>query len=227
MKQLTIVLAAGLSFVVGTASGIFLLPIWVRPVLAAIQDGKPADWIGFAGAIVGAIGVLIGAALAFWAVQRQIAAASALEEEKVRRERASLQVRQAETKEAALVVMSQPVHAATAALFGIRRYLKSTSSNDMIKWSRATVQAMAQLEQALNHFSLRELAGDLEINDRLHYVMVLSRLSTIVTLFSKRPGILNAQQTFMMLRAHLESIPDLLRPFDDELASVFERDSAA
>jgi hypothetical protein len=118
------------------------------------------------------------------------------------------------------------VHAASAALFAIRSYLKAKpGSPDAVKWTKTADGAIAELEEALSHFGLREVAADLRPDYRLYYLMTVGRLSTIGTIHRRRPGILNEQETFAMLERELGELPTFLRPLDDDLANVFERAS--
>jgi hypothetical protein len=74
MRQGSIIFSVGMiAFFVGMASALFLLPFWVRPFLAAVEKGNPSDWIGFAGNFGAGAMTLIAAAIAWSAVQKQIA----------------------------------------------------------------------------------------------------------------------------------------------------------
>jgi hypothetical protein len=199
-----------------------LLPIGVPYIFK--DDIRPADWLGFAGNVVVAGVALFAAAIAWEAVQRQIFAAKEIEDAKTEREQQELALRQEVARFAAVTVLTQPVHAASAVLFAIRSYLKA-KPQELVMWTKASDGAIAQLAETLNHFGLREVAGDLQIDHRLHYLMAVSRLSTMVTLYRVRPGILNERETFEMLEKQLGEMPTFLRPLDDDLANVFERDS--
>ena len=93
-------------------------------------------------------------------------------------DRESRDAQRVETKFAAVIAITQPVHAATAVLHGIKQYLQATSHNDQVRWTTATNKAVDQLDDTLNHFSLKEIANGLRVDDRLNYLMTLSRLST-------------------------------------------------
>jgi hypothetical protein len=213
-----------IAFLVGLSSALFLIPFWIGPFIAAAKNGNPADWIGFAGNFGAGIMTLVAAIIAWFAVQQQIKfqrAQADFAEESRQRER---DAQRAETKFAALIAITQPIHAATGVLHGIKQYLQSTSHNDQVRWTAATDKAVEQLDDTLNHFSLREIANGLQVDDRLNYLMILARLSTIVTLYRKRPGVLDTRATYQMLVVQLEELVQFLRPFDDDLAEVFIRD---
>jgi hypothetical protein len=112
-------------------------------------------------------------------------------------------------------------------LFGIRKYLQSGTPADMARWEAATDQAVLQLEDTLAHFGLKEISSSLQVDDRLAYLMTLSRLSTIVTLYRKPSGIFDKKATLEMLEVQLKRLTQFLRPLDDDLANAFERDAIA
>ena len=67
MKDIGARLAVALlAFCAGMASTLFLVPFWARPLISAIQDGKPADWIGFAGNFGAGLMTLFAAAAAIY-----------------------------------------------------------------------------------------------------------------------------------------------------------------
>jgi hypothetical protein len=67
MKDIAIKIAiAVISFAAGLASTLFLIPFWWKPLASAIDEGKPADWIGFAGNFGAGLMTLIAAAGAIY-----------------------------------------------------------------------------------------------------------------------------------------------------------------
>ncbi|WP_426609494.1 hypothetical protein [Bradyrhizobium sp. McL0616] len=57
---------AVIAFFAGMSATLFLIPFWAPPLKSAIEEGKPADWIGFAGNFGAGIMTLIGAAAAIY-----------------------------------------------------------------------------------------------------------------------------------------------------------------
>jgi len=213
-----------IAFVVGLSSGLFLLPFWVEPFLAAAKTGNPADWIGFAGNFSAGIMTLIAAIIAWFAVQFQIKAQQGIEDRKV-----SLRVEQDEknkfeAKMVASVVLAQPVHAASGMLYAARKAFAATTEIDIAKWDQVTDQANAQVEQTLSHFGLQQISAELAVVDRLGFLVVLSHLSSIVNIYYRPQGILNRTERLAVLVGRLERVHFYLKAFDEELAAVFKRD---
>jgi len=60
------------SFLAGTAVSFFTLPIWIAFAINLAKDGNRSDWLGFAGAIVGAFATLAAAGVALFAAYKTL-----------------------------------------------------------------------------------------------------------------------------------------------------------
>ena len=96
---------------------------------------------GLAGGLIGGAGALFAAWLAFTAVQQQLA------EEKQRRHQQYL-----DAKEAALVCITQPVHAAAAALSQIADAMQVTEPLDEAAADKLVALAVTHVKAALEFF---------------------------------------------------------------------------
>jgi hypothetical protein len=225
MKRLIVAPATLLvAFLIGLSSSLFLLPFWVDPFITAAQTKNPADWIGFAGNFAAGIMTLIAAIIAWFAVQAQIKAQSDIEEKKQTDAANMLAVSRAEAKLAAVVSVTQPIHAAATMLFAVRKSYRATDVSEMITWDKATNQANAQVEQTLAHFSIQSIAPEMAIHDRLYFLMLVTQLSSIVNIYNRPTGILSRAERLGVLHTNLVKLSTFLKPFDEDLAAVFERD---
>jgi hypothetical protein len=225
MKSLIVAPAALLAvFLIGLSSSLFLLPFWVDPFITATQSKNPADWIGFAGNFAAGIMTLIAAIIAWFAVQTQIKAQRDIEERKETDAANMLAVSRVEAKLAAVVSVTQPIHAAATMLFAVRKSQRATDVSEMVTWDKATNQATAQVEQTLAHFSIQSIVPEMAIHDRLFFLILVTQLSTIVNIYNRPPGILSRGERLGALHANLVKLSTFLKPFDEELAAVFERD---
>src|ERR1700677_1668210 len=91
--------------------------------IASGESIKASDWIGFAGSIAAGVMTLVAATLAWFAVQRQIKAQEVAEERATQRSTEQKAVQDAEAKYAAVIVLTQTVHAAAAALNVTTQYV--------------------------------------------------------------------------------------------------------
>jgi hypothetical protein len=212
------------AFCVGAAMSFFTLPVWVVFAINFSKEGTRTDWLGFLGSIVGACVTLIAATIAWFAVQKQIIAAQQIEAQRAASEEARTNAKYAEAKVVARVAITQCVHAATGMLFAVRNAIVAVSVGDQTRWDLATNRANNQLEETLAHFVVRDIASELEIIDRLNYLMIVSRLSTIVNIYKHPPGILSRAKLLPQLQRDLEGLHTYLKNFDTELADVFEQD---
>jgi hypothetical protein len=215
-----------LAFFVGVATSFFTLPLWVIMMINAAKAGSASDWLGFSGSVIAGLMTLTGAIIAWFAVQLQIRS----QERTTARAEIIAQVakdqQNADSKIAAVIGLTQPIHVASMLLYSVRTRLAAKSKPDIAQWQTATDQACAQLKTALEHFSLREISADLAIDDRAPYLIVLSQLSSIVNIYERPVGILPRVDSLKLLRDQLEHLEGYLRPFDGDLADAFLRDSA-
>src|SRR5262249_33239285 len=138
------------AFVGGLASGLFLLPFWVRPFISAAERGNAADWIGFAGNFAAGIMTLIAAMIAWFSVQRQIAKGEA----------AKLQS-QHEAKTVAIVVLTKAIHAASAILYAVQIASAANTPAAVSNWDQLIKQTSVQLGKTLDHFAVQQIASEM------------------------------------------------------------------
>jgi hypothetical protein len=223
-----------LAMVLGTLI-VVLLPV-------AIGSGdsiKSSDWIGFAGSVVAGAITLLAAILAWFAVQRQIRALEDAEKRATERAAEQRTTEMAHAKEAAKIVLTHTVHAAAAVMNLTVQYIEAaaaepfvpglakeyggrTEASSVIKPKLDTV--MAQLKALIGHFAIAEVWKDLEIDDKRHYLAVISTLHTVSNIYENPPP-LPFLQLAINQRDTLSDFSIYLRAFDGELADVFDRDS--
>ncbi|WP_143099416.1 hypothetical protein [Bradyrhizobium sp. cf659] len=57
----------------GISLSFFTLPLWVVGLISFTRDGNRSDWLGFVGAMIGAIATLVAAGMALFAAYRTLA----------------------------------------------------------------------------------------------------------------------------------------------------------
>jgi hypothetical protein len=234
-RRLPIFLLAGIAVFIGLATIIILVlafaHAWapeVAPDLSkrcfeSFKGAQWPKWIGcamaahenLAGGLIGAAGALFAAWLAYSVFQQQLA--------HEKDDRARLQ---AEAKLAAVMAMTQPVHAAGSTLDVIRKALAEEGLGllgraghfDNIKFG------MGQLRLALDHYSLKEVAKDLSGEDRAIFLMIVSQLGTIVNIAAQVSPKGDPAFHLRQQQRALEGVHKYLSVFDADLASVFTRD---
>lgn len=205
-------------------------PKWIGCTMAAHE--------GLAGGLIGGAGALFAAWVAYTAVRDQIDA----EGERVReqidaerrqaREQLAEEERQrlqqhAEAKEVALVVITQPVHAAATALAQIDDALRiGQVGHIQTDADRRVDLAIAHVKGALESFTVRESVRDLAVHDRVLYLLIVSTLSTFVNVTINQSPFLSRGERLQAHRRALMRLHAYLGPFDTQLAQVFARDSA-
>lgn len=80
------------------------------------------------------------------------------------------------------------------------------------------------LSKGLEHFSLREISRDMEINQRLLFLIVVRTLGTYVTIYKIDTNPVSAKELGNMLHA-LELVGHYVSLFDVDLSNMFQRDS--
>ncbi|MGM4891241.1 hypothetical protein [Tardiphaga sp. 839_C3_N1_4] len=208
------------------------------PVSIASGDPiKSSDWIGFAGNVVAGAMTLVAAIVAWFAVQSDI------QEQKWRFDRElelkadANNIRQAEAKYAAAIVLSQTVHAAATVAHINKRMV------DALSWPRSTAAenysysfkiaeqmklldaAIPQLSMTLQYFAVAEAWRDLNIGDKAGYLMITATINTVINMFQHPPP--GAQRESLIENRH-QTMVDLaryIRAFDKDLANVFDRDA--
>jgi hypothetical protein len=187
---------------------------------------------------VGAI-ALLAAILAWFAVQRQITAQEDAEKHAAERSAEQRAVEMSHAKEAAKIVLTHPVHAASVVMNVTEQYLEALSAAPFTvglqeygggqNTADAVIKpklnkAMAQLRATMNHFAIAEAWKDLGIDDKSNYLMITSTLHTVSNIYDNPPPILFLELVSNQ-RVALSKLAVYLRNFDEDLADVFERDS--
>jgi hypothetical protein len=197
-------------------------PKWIGCAIAAHES--------LAAGLIGAGGALFAAWLAYSAVQQQFAHQEA--------ERARLQ---AEAKEAAVVSLTQIVHAAGSTWRIVRQALEHDNEFErqgmspqiqprigaMATANNSVNQGMKQIEIALDHWSLREVAKDLAVDDRLALLMVVLTLQSIINIRSQRLSqSIRPRARLDEQEKALSSIHKYLSDFDADLAKAYVGEGA-
>jgi hypothetical protein len=193
---------------------------------------RPWQWLGcamaahegLAAGLIGAAGALFAGWLAFDAIQEQLLEERERDDRRRVAEEEHRRSREREAKEAAVVCIAQPVHAAAAALALIGQALHATReyerrADDLIKL------AAEHTAGALNSFVVRESMRDLDIDDRLLYLTIVGTLNAFVSVSERPSPALTRNQRLEGQRDILMKLHRYLQVFDSELASVFARDS--
>jgi hypothetical protein len=182
---------------------------WLGCTLAAHE--------GLAGGLIGGAGALFAAWLAFTAVQEQLA-----------EERHRLRQRQADAKEAALVCITQPIHAAAMALSQInkaRQLRGSVAPKTQAAADQLVNLSVAHVRSTIESFTIRESVHDLGVEDRVMYLLIVSTLSTFVNVSTNPSPVLTRDERLRNQREALMRLHNYLTPFDSQLAQVYARDS--
>jgi hypothetical protein len=167
---------------------------------------------GLAGGLIGGAGALFAAWLAFTAVQEQLA-----------EERQHIRQQQVDAKWAALVSITQPIHAAAAALSEIDTAIHAETPQTQASADRLVELAVEHVKSATDTLAMRE--SDLAVNDRLMYLLIVNRLRTFLNISVHPSPILNRVERLQNQRRALMELHQYLWPFDQQLAQVFARDS--
>ena len=181
-------------------------PKWIGCAMGAHES--------LAAGLIGAAGALFAAWLAYSAVQQQFAHETA--------NRARLQ---AEAKLAAVMAVTQPVHAAASTLGEIRKALNDQPVR-LETYFKNIEFGMNQLRVALDHFSLREVAKDLSVKDRTLFLVIILQLGTIANIAGAQESpIKDPRRRLEEQQRRLEGVHRYLSLFDADLADVFARDA--
>jgi hypothetical protein len=167
-----------------------------------------------AAGLIGAGGALFAAWLAYSAVQQQLV------RQDYERERL-----QKEAKVAAVMALTQSVHAAASTLSVIRKALQYEELMLIAAHFDDIDFGMKQLAMALDHWSLREVARDLPEADRAAYLMTVLTLGSIANIASQKKSPQgDATLRLQEQKRALESAHTYLYAFDADLAEVYERE---
>jgi hypothetical protein len=187
--------------------------------------------------IAGAM-TLVAGVIAWFSVQRQIKANEAAAERALAREDEQRALELASAKHAARIVLTQPIHAAAAAMNVTKRYIEAAAQEPDVVGAveygglgrKANAvrpdldKAMKQLQATLSHFAVAEAWKELGAEDKANYLVITSTLNTVTNVYCDPPAISYTQLVFNQHNM-LTQFEIYVRAFDDELADVFRRDS--
>jgi hypothetical protein len=217
--------------------GVFI--VVAIPISITTGDSiKSSDWIGFSGSVAAGAMTLIAAALAWFAVQRQIQAQLEADARAVQRLQQE-QINEFENaKYAARIVLAHTVHAAAAVMNITEQYLEASKEppprpgdREYGGGRRRTTAVkeqlnvvMTQLKATMSHFAVSEVWKDLDVEDKGNYLVVTSTLHTVMNVYFNPPPI---PDLTLITNQHdtMSKFAIYLRAFDGELADVYERDS--
>ena len=199
---------------------------------------KGSDWIGFAGSVIAGAMTLMAGIIAWFSVQRQIKAQEQSESRAVQRQNDQRQIELESAKYAAVIVLTQPIHAAAAAMSLTKKYIKAKAEQpDRVGLQEhgspgreaAGIKVdldkmMNQLRATLEHFAVAEAWKDLGVEDKANYLVITSALQTLTNIYSSPATIAYARLVFNQHDA-LTNFSTYVRAFDGELADVYDRDS--
>jgi hypothetical protein len=181
-------------------------PKWIGCAMAAHES--------LAAGLIGLWAAIFAAWLAYSGILKQI------EED---REKVALS--QIAAKQTAVTAITQVIHAAASTLFAVTEARKAKDQWEIEQLDGLVNQNISYIEDCLSNFTVREAVRDLRIDDRVIYVSIVARLSTIVTI-SKRPSEhVNRAQRLQYQYNALKNLRTYLSKFDSDLAAVYDRDS--
>src|SRR5262249_20063501 len=173
-------------------------------------------WKELIGAILGAAMTIGAGWLAYHAVRKQIAY-----------DQAKVMQQQEAAKVAAVTAVSQPVHAAASVLFVMRTAQSArVERGRSALWHSGHAQLATHFERlktSLKHFTLKEIAGDLNADDRTRYLMVILHLSSFVNIFETTPAE-GYDDRLPLLIETLQGVHRYIALLDADLGEVFARD---
>lgn len=182
-------------------------PMYIGCAMTAHED--------LAGGVLAAAGALFAAWLAFDAVQEQL-----FEERERRRQQ------QADAKQTAVICITQPVHAAAATLFAIDRAIAEKHLARRALTDEVVRRGIIQLGATLKSFAVSEAYRDLGLDDRILYLAIIGTLTTFTNIASEEPSSFDRRENRLQNhRATLLNLHTYLADFDEELATVYARDS--
>ena len=212
----TLAAAVILAFIAGTTVSFFTLPLWVAFGMNVAKTGSRADWLGFSGTMIAAFATLAAGVSAWFAVQQQIAAP---EEARQRS--------QAEAKYVGVVALAQLIRVASALLYAVQIAGAANTPDAIAEWDGVVDRTCMQVSTMLDHFALREIGSEMQTDDRIHFLIVILQLSTMMSLHRTPLGLLTREETLQTLESQLRGLQPYITGFDADLWRVFERDSSA
>jgi hypothetical protein len=204
-----------LAFFAGASISFFTLPLWIAFDINLTKEGSRTDWLGFLGAAVTAFVTLAAGISAWFAIQQQIAAP-----EEARRHS------QAEAKYVGIVALAQLIHVASALRYAVQIASAANTPAAIGEWDGVVDRTCTQVSAMLDHFALREIASEMPVDDRIHFLIIVLQLSTMMSTHRTPLGILTREETLRTLASQLRGLQPYITGFDADLWRVFERDSS-
>lgn len=206
------------------------------PVWRAYWTASPDQWLGFAGAVVAGVMTIIAAIVAWFSVQQQIRAQQLASEHAVTHEKQERERQCAEAKHAAVIVLTQTVHAAAAVMNVTEQYLDKAHQRTATQIEEEARQralkvirenqkrTMLQLKATMGHFAIAQAWQQLDLDDRTNYLIVTSTLHTLINIYDNPPSL---QELPLVSNRHVSllQLGTYLEAFDSELARVYMRDA--
>lgn len=180
-----------------------------------------ARWLGcsialhesLAAGLIGTGGAIFAGWLAYSAVQLQLS-----EQHK------EAQQKQIEAKAAAIVILTQPVHAAAATLMVLMRATEHPDGKQQ-ELERLVLLGVTHVKNTLEHFTISEGIKGLRSGDRLTYLVIVNTLASFVNISINPSPFLPLEQRWQNQRDALLKIPKYLRAFDTRLADQYDHDA--
>lgn len=179
-----------------------------------------AQWLGcsislhesLAAGLLGTGGAVFAGWLAYSAAQLQ------LDQQREQTERA-----QSEAKAAAVVILSQPVHAAGATLM-VLRAANENSAGKEAEFEKLISLGVTHIKNTLSNFTVSEGIKGLGTDDRILYLVIINTLSSFVNIGANPSPLLSLQQGWANQLDTLLKLHRYLVPFDKRLAEKFALD---
>jgi hypothetical protein len=178
-----------------------------------------------AAGLIGLWGAIFAAGLAYLAIQRQIEEERGNIQMQIEEDRQKTAIREIAAKEAAVIAITQAIHAAAGTLYSVTQAQKAKDQEQIAHWDGLIDRGVLYIEESLKNFTVRDAVRDLGIADRVIYMQIVGMLGSFV-IINKRPSehldrdtrLKNRCTTLMTLRKYLHE-------FDSDLAAVYERDA--
>jgi hypothetical protein len=191
----TLATAVILAFFAGAFLSFFTLPLWVAFAINIAKEGNRTDWLGFSGAVFAAFMTLTAGIIAWYAVRQQIAAP----EEARRRS-------QDEAKYVGVVPLAQLIHVASQLLYAVQIASAANTPVAIGEWDGVVDRTCTQVSAMLDHFALREIASEMPVDDRIHFLIIVLQLSTMMSIHRTPLGILTKEEALQTFESQLRGL---------------------
>jgi hypothetical protein len=191
-------------------------PKWVGCAMAAHES--------LAAGLIGLWAAIFAAWLAYSGIQMQIEENRRGIQMQIEEDRRKTATRQIAAKEAAVMAITQAVHAAAMTLYAVTQAQKARDQQQIAHWDALVDKGAKFIEEGLDHFTVREAVRDLDADDRGLYVTIIGRLNTFVTIHKRPSEHLNRATRLKNQHDALKKLHTFLAEFDSQLAAVYARD---